>query len=254
MLQRKVLAGILVLLMAVPWVATAAPPHDPDFGNLEEDMPTRIEDAFVIPHGARELRWVNAFIRTDDNDNVWQTVPKVALGLFPNAQFEVAAPFYIGEYRRNSGDVQLSLMYNVIREEGFLPAASVKGQVDIPTGKQSKGFDTTLKVLVTKTISETHKDRIHFNWSWKHNFEDRSGERVDGGLLALGYSRQVTTNMLVIADMSRQKRSDDQEWNLAELGMRWQVAPRMVLSIGGAYGLGADSPNAIVKTGLQYSF
>lgn len=51
-----------------------------------------------------------------------------------------------------------------------------------------------------------------------------------------------------------QEKEKDQDVFLLELGIRYQQTPRNVLTVGGGFGLGQESPDVQITLGFQQFF
>jgi hypothetical protein len=227
-----------------------------DHLNLEENLPTRVEDAYPIGFRGREIQSYFRYDRTRDDENRLALVPQLELGIAPNTEFQIAAPFYVGNAdRTGSGDIELSLLYNFNTEAVVLPAFALEAEGVVPTGKDSRGFDTKLKFIATKSISHTGLDRLHLNVAWARNAGARADEREHRYFAILGYSRPFAPDWILVADFVReQERERGENSNIFEIGARWQVTPLSVISMGVGAGIGEESPRARVVLGFQKSF
>jgi hypothetical protein len=241
----------LILTLALPCMAGAADHH-----NLEEGLPTRVEDAYPTAFRNREVQSVFSYDRTHEDENRVTLEPRLEFGIAPNTELRLSAPFFVGDAdRTGSGNLDVSALYNFNTEGLMLPAFAVEGEGAIPTGKDSQGFDTTLKFIATKSISKTGLDRIHLNLGWTHNADREDDEREHRYLAILGYSRRLTADTVFVTDFIREQERQHGEYsNILELGIRWQLTPRAVFSFGGGAGLGEESPRARASVGFQRSF
>jgi hypothetical protein len=173
-----------------------------------------------------------------------------------NTEVSLQVPFLLGEASRSgSGDIEVEGLYNFNTETLYLPALALEAGGIIPTGKDSDGFDTTLKFLLTKSISKTGTDRVHLNAAWLHNAAPLEDEREHRYRLIAGYSRRIAPDWVILADFVRQtEREKDEDSNIAELGFRWQLTPLTVLSFGAGAGIGRESPKVRGIIGIQKSF
>jgi len=83
------------------------------------------------------------------------------------------------------------------------------------------------------------------------------GERRNAGTATrrfFGYSRPLGPDTFLVADVGREEmRTRGEEANFAEAGIRRQLTPLAVISIGGGAGFGDDSPRFQFTLGFQYS-
>jgi hypothetical protein len=88
------------ILIAVACASLSAADHM----NLEEGLPTQLEDAYPIAFRGREIQAHVSYERTGDDKNRVTLEPSVEFGFAPNAQGKITAPFYLGNAeKRGSG-------------------------------------------------------------------------------------------------------------------------------------------------------
>jgi hypothetical protein len=246
--------SILVLAAALASLAATAPAAD--HNQLERGLPLRVESAYPIALGGRELQLTTQYERTDASEDRLRLVPRLELGLLANTELTLASELLFGEADdRGSGDVHLEALYNFNQESLRLPALALEVGLDVPTGERSRGLDTTVGVLATKTIRDATLDQLHANVSWTRNFEARGDERDHLYEVVLGYSRPLTADLLFVADVSRRWEIEEhKESNLIGTGVRFQLDPLKVLSAGIALGIGDESPDVVLTVGFQLEF
>lgn len=82
-------------------VLTAASPLSAaDHMNLEEGLPLQIEDAYPIAYRGREVQGIFRYDRTRNDENRLMLAPQLELGIFPNTELRIQAPFYVGNADR----------------------------------------------------------------------------------------------------------------------------------------------------------
>lgn len=233
------------------------PAQAADHSNLEEGLPTQVEDAYPIQYQGRELQGIFRYERTSDGENQFVLEPRLEYGVTRNAQISISAPAILGDAdRTGSGNIRLTGLYNLNTESLSTPALAIAGGVEFPTGVDSAGVDTELKVIATKTLGTgAGLDRVHFNGSWLHNAQPQSEERSDRYALVVGYSRRLGPDTILVADFVRQQEMKrDENSNTLELGARRQLNPRTVLSVGAEAGIAEQSPDFGLTLGFQRSF
>jgi Putative MetA-pathway of phenol degradation len=237
-------------------VGCAVPVFAADHENLEEGLPAQVEDAYPTAFRNREVQGVFSYDRTRDDKDRFSLEPRIELGIAPNTQFTIRAPFYLGNAdKTGSGDIGLSALYNFNTECLTAPAFAIAAEGDIPTGRDSRGFDTMLKLMATKTISRAGSDRVHLNLEWIHNAGLDESEREHRYVAILGYSRRLTADTILVADFVRQEeRQKSEDSNVLELGVRWQLTPLTLVSFGAGAGIGRESPLARATLGFQKTF
>jgi hypothetical protein len=225
-----ILQALVCGLLTIPILPSA---QAADHTNLEEGLPTQVTDAYATAYLNRE----NGFAR--------------------NWQLEVDAPFLLGNAdETGSGNVRLGALYNFNTETLNIPAFALSARVDIPSGKNSNGGDTTLKFIASKMLIKSDWwNVLHFNIAWNHNSGRLEEERENYYQAVLGYSFRIGTDTIMIVDLvRREERKKDEESNLVELGIRRQITPLMLLTAGLGAGFGDESPDFQATAGFQYSF
>lgn len=242
---------VLLFAAVLPWTVLAA-----DHLNLEEGLPTLIEDAYPIPYRGREFQASMRYDRAGDHKDRFTLDPRIEYGFAPNWQARLSVPFYVGSAdRTDSGDLGLEAFYNFNTEGIYLPAFAASARADLPTGKDSAGIDTTFKFIMTKSVTKTGLDRVHFNAAWTHNAGARDVQRDDMYRLIVGYSRRIGADTVAIVDFIREQQVErKREANIVELGLRRQITPLTVISLGLGAGIGDESPSFRAMLGLQQSF
>lgn len=227
-----------------------------DHSNLEEGLPTHVEDAYPVAYRSREVQAVFSYESTDESEDRLTIEPRLEVGVCRNTQVTLRAPFYAGSADRSgSGDIGLGGLYNFNTETLVLPAFAIAGEAEFPSGKSSSGVDTTLKFIVTKSVTSSGLDRVHLNLAWRHNGSAEPDESSDRLVGVVGYSRRLNADTIVVADYVREEAETEGEAaNIVELGVRRQLTPLTVLSLGVGAGLGEDSPGVRITAGYQRSF
>ena len=84
---------------------------------------------------------------------------------------------------------------------------------------------------------------------------DQLRERDGRYEVALGYSRRVGASAMLVADLVRfEEMTENDEVNLAEIGLRYATTPQSVVSAGVGFGFGDESPDVRLTLGVQYEF
>jgi hypothetical protein len=251
----NMLAGLAVAI-AGPLGVAVPPAQAADHVNLEEEIPVQVEDAYPIPYRGREFQGLLRYERTADDKDRFRFEPRLEVGIAPNWQVRLSAPFLVGSAEKTgSGDVGLEAFYNFNTESLRLPAFALSSRFDFPTGPDTEGVDTTVKFIATKSLGESSLlQRLHLNLSWTHNAGRLPTERRDRFAGVLGYSQRVGPDTILVADFVReQEREKDKTANILEGGIRHQLDPLTVLAIGVGAGVGPDSPDVRITLGFQRS-
>lgn len=243
---KKIIATLSVFL------STAAFAHD--HINLEHGVPLEIEDAYVTPYMNREFHAYTFYDRLPRNKEKFLLVPRLELGLFRNFQFELASPFEFGDRdKKVSRNIEMDFLYNFNMETLYLPGTSLGGGVYLPTGEGRKGYDTHIKLNLTKTLPiPVSFHRLHFNVDWTQNADPRSMERSNPMKYVFGYQIRVGTDDFIVADyFYEQEMEKDLETQMVELGWRHQLNPLTVVAAGVGAGLSDESPDFRANISFQ---
>jgi|LSQX01.2.fsa_nt_gb hypothetical protein len=225
--------------------------------NLEEGLPTEMEDAYPAAYMNREFQLQAAWEHTADGDDQALFVPRFEYGFARNWQATIAVPFRVGAgEKRNSGDIELEAFYNFNQERGSTPAFALAGHVALPTGRDSEGVDPAMKLLVTKTLGRTSVlQRLNVNAQYTANSEALPDERDDMWKFVIGCMKRVDSDTVFLIDyVWEQEREAGSTPQMAEVGFRRQVTPLRVLVLGASVGLNDDAPDFRLTTGFQQSF
>jgi hypothetical protein len=141
-------------------------------------------------------------------------------------------------------------------ENRYLPAFSLAGGVAFPTASDSRGVDTELKILATRTLGWGELlQRVHLNLSWLRNAGARNDEREDRFKAVVGYDIRLGPDTLALVDyVWEQEVERGVTSQIAEIGVRHMVHPLTALGAGIGIGLDSDSPDARATLGFQRSF
>jgi hypothetical protein len=247
----------LLFIATAAAVALSHPARAADHSNLEEGLPVQVEDAYPIAKGGREIQALFRYDRTKDGTDRLVLDPRVELGIARNAQLKLSLPVIGGSAdERNSGDLGVEAFYNFTQETLALPAIAASVRADFPTGKESAGVDTTWKILASKSVGATSVlQRVHVNLTLKRNAAARADERREHYAAAVGYSRRVGPDTMLVADLLREQEKERGEaMSLVEVGIRRQLTPLTVVAAGVGTGVSSDAPRLRVTFALQHSF
>ena len=246
-------AGFLVSYCVFNEPSALATDHE----NLEEGLPTEVEDAYPIAYLGREIQGYFRWQRSRDEKNRFELTPRLEYGLARNLQVSLTAPFYGGDAERTgSGDVKLDALYNFNTESVWLPAFSAEGGATFPSGKHSEGVDTTVKLIASKMpFPESFLlHRIHLNLIWNRNNVPHRDERENYFKGIVGFSMRAGKDTVVVTDfIAEQEKEKHKDANILELGVRRQFNPLTVLAIGVGTGFGDKSPHFRLNVGIQRS-
>ena len=227
-----------------------------DHLNLEEGLPVEVEDAYPIPYKGIEFQAGVRYERTGDGEDTFLVEPRLEWGFAPNWQGRISVPFAFGDNQENDlEDVGLEIFYNFNAESLRTPAFAIAVNADFPTGSDSSGVDPSFRFITTKTIGSEKLERLHLNVALNVNTEREADERGIGVETVLGYSRRLNPETILVGDFAfEQEERENEKAFLLELGVRHQISPLSVLSVGAGTGLTGESPDFRLTFGFQRSF
>lgn len=251
--MKRLLFGFLgIISLAIPAFAS-------DHTNLEENLPTELEDAYPIKFRSREIQGIVRYIEEGKGASRWLYQPVLEVGILPNTQWNISGTFYSGNADRTGNrDLTSSLLYNFNTESVWVPATALAVKADFPTGENSRGVDVTTKLILSKMpfVRTTLLHRLHANLIWTHNSgRDKEKERADFFKGIFGFSMRAGKDTSFVVDYVReQKREKHQDANIVEAGFRRQLTPFTLVTVGAGAGIGDDSEKYRVTVGFQHSF
>ncbi len=228
--------AVLALILFALWPgAGQALDHD----NLDPNRPIGMEDAYAIAKG--EIG-VESGVRFNDRREGRTRVtfqPQIIYGAFANAQIEIQGDLFtepktvVGANK--SGDLHLGLLYNFNTETIALPAFALRVETDFPTGVNSKGVDTQLTGIVTRSFGRL---RAHLNVGYTVLGSPQGQERpgtyraVAAVSYPLGYPTSFV-DTLIASVYTRESDLRGQRNNTGvEIGLRHQLTSRIVIDGG----------------------
>lgn len=228
-----------------------------DHWNLEEQMPAEVEDAYASDYLVPELHSVVRYERARHGGDGFVLIPRFGYGFARNWHARIAAPFLLGSTdKTGSGDTELEVFHNFQSESLYIPALAWIVSADLPTGRNSNGIDTRVKLIATKALGDSYLlHRLHLNLAWNHNADPTADERRDRYSAILGYSHLLPDDTVLVMDVVREQELEKSKTdNIVEAGIRRMLMPSAVLSLGVGAGIGPDSPDFRLTIGFQYSF
>lgn len=184
-------------------------------------------------------------------------MPRLEYGLWLNTQLSVDAPYEFGEAVGDNEfkTMGVELFYN-FNQEGFsFPAVALAGKADFPVGDEVDGTDTTVKLILSKTVGQsTHWQRVHLNAAWMYNDDANDDERTDHYKFIVGYDCLLDADTIFVIDyVWEQEQEENVDINFVEAGIRRQLTPLTVIAGGFGAGIGSDSPDFRITLGFQHS-
>lgn len=225
------LVGTLCLSPAGGWAL--------DHDNLDPNRPIGLEDAYAIAKGEIGLE---SGVRFNDRRAGRTRVtfqPQLIYGAFDNTQIEVQGDFFSDPRSvvgvNKSGDLHLGVLYNFNTETMTVPALALRVEADFPTGVNSRGVDTQVTGIMTRSFGRL---RTHLNIGYtvlgSPQGQERAGayRAVAAVSYPLGYPLRFV-DTLIASVYTRQSDLRGQRNNTGiELGLRHQWTSRIVLDAG----------------------
>jgi hypothetical protein len=223
-------------LVTALWPAIA-PALDHD--NLDPNRPIGMEDAYAIPKGEIGLEGGVRFNDRHEGRTRVTFQPQIIYGAFDNTQIEIQGDLLtepntiVGANK--SGDLHLGVLYNFNTETISLPALAIRVEADLPTGVNSKGVDTQVTGILTRSFSRL---RTHLNVGYTILGSPQGAERPGAyrAVAAVSYPLGYPTSFrdtLIVSVYTRQSDLRGQCNNTgAEIGLRHQLTSRIVLDGG----------------------
>jgi hypothetical protein len=226
-----------------------------DYRNLDDDRPTRVEDAYPVERYAFEFLVPYSYARDRSGAVIQASVLELEYGVLRNAQIGVKAPLVTTTWSLSG--LRAFALYNFNTEGLRLPAVALRIDAAFPVG--SLGGDETqvgLKGIVTRSWGPT---RLHLNGAVRLG-RDTPGPAVEGierWWYGAALDRTLFRHSLLLvgeAYARREVATAPVEVN-ASLGLRWQWRPTAVIDIGIARRLRESfGPDYAVTVGISNAF
>ena len=213
-----------------------------DHNNIDGGRPLSFDDAEAVAYRERSVETGISIQSPHQRPVGYGLAAEFLYGLALNAHMSVDLdPTWGGraaskETRFDFSNVSVGGLYNFNREYGRVPAFALRGDVSFPTGRDSKGVNTRLRAISSKTIFQY--SRVHLNLDGTVIGNPESGQRafepgvVLGFSSPLGYPRHFpTTGLAEIGVRSGDKKGTDSVY-LIGLGVRHQLTVRSVIDVG----------------------
>jgi hypothetical protein len=229
-----------------------------DYRNLDEGRPAHTEDALPVDHYGFELT-LPYELESRDGTRLHLTSPELVYGAIRGGELGVTLPLAARDREAGTtwalAGARLFALQNLMRERPGAPAVALRADLDLPLGGLA-GDATALSLEAIATRSWGTL-RLHGNASvnvtggndagplrqpdWSAGLAlDRTAFRssllVLGELVALGEPGTGTTEVS------------------AGAGLRWQLAPTLVLDAGVHRRLGEAGPDLGLTVGLSHAF
>ena len=233
-----------------------------DYRNLDDDRPTRVEDAYPAERYAFELLLPYSYTRQRGGAVVQSSILEIEYGFLRNAHIGVKAPLATvsagGNRTSGVSGVRAFVLYNFNTDGLVLPALSLRADAVFPVG--SLGGDETQLALKAIATRSWGRYRLHLNGGARVAGGDAAGPVVEGledwwygGAVDRTLFRQ---SLLLVGEVYalRDAAGVPVEVN-ASLGLRWQWRPTTVLDVGISRGLRSGlGPDYAVTFGVSNAF
>jgi len=252
---------VAAFALAVSGLAAAPLTAQIDYRNLDDDRPTRIEDAYPVERYGFEFLIPFAVERERGGATVHASVLELEYGLLPNAQMGLKAPLAAvragGTTTTGLSGLRVFALYNFNTESLVLPALSLRTDVTFPVGSLA-GSDTRVSVkgIATRSFGRT---RLHLNGAYSLG-PDGTPAAVEaaerwwyGAALDRTLFRQ---SVLVIGEVYARRPLEAAPVEVtASLGLRWQWRPTAVIDVGISRGLRKGlGPEYALTVGVSNAF
>jgi hypothetical protein len=234
-----------------------------DHDNLDPNRPIAIEDAYVIPKGEIGVEGGVTFNDRKEGKGRFGFQPQIIYGAFENMQLELMTGL-VTEPRTvsgddKSGDLSVGLLYNLNTETIDLPAFAVRAELGLPTGVNSKGVDTELTGVMTRSFGRwrTHVN-VGYTFLGSPQGQERSGTyRVVAAVsYPLGYPTSFRDTIIANVFTRQSDLLGQRNPTGVGLGLRHQVSSRVVYDVGlGTELIGPSDRSVLFSTmGISIGF
>lgn len=231
-----------LLLTVLAALCLAAPAQAVDHNNIDAGRPLSFDDAESIAFRERALELGLGVGVPRGRAAGLSAGIEWLYGFRPNSHLSIGLDPSIGgragsaETRFDVGDLELGLFHNFNREYGSTPAFSLRGDVSLPTGRDSRGVDFRLRGIASKTVDQY--SRLHLNVDLNVATDAEEGERSFRPGVILGYSRPLgyprRFDRTGVAELAVQMGPESGRGPVVSLGigLRQQVTVKSVFDAG----------------------
>jgi hypothetical protein len=229
-------------LTALTALAAALPALAVDHNNIDEGRPLGFDDAEAIAYRERSVEGGLVLRSPQGHGLGLQGHPEFLYGFALDSHASIGVSPAIGgrsDSERTSfdvGDVTLSAFHNFNREVNGTPAFSVRGDLFLPSGRDSRGVGFRVRGILSRKAGQY--GRLHLNLDLDGApSADRGERRYQPGLILgysrpLGYPRQFHRTGVAEVGVRSGARSGTGAVIHAGLGLRQQVTVRSVFDVG----------------------
>ena len=250
------------LLLGLLAACTAS--HADEVKDLEEDLSLTIEDATPSQPGSVQFNGIARYQRVRPSEpgggrNEMQLTPRIQFGVVRNFQMSVAAPYRVGNAEDTSqGEFRVDGLYRFNAESGSLPAFAMNVGIERPYGADRGGTEVIVKGIMTRSLGAVQDAnrpaQLHLNLMARHNLRPGVNERRDRYLAGAALSKQLDPRFLLAGSLFReQQRERDAAFNMGEIGARWKLSEKLMLSGSVGHGFNRGAPPLRLVVGFQRS-
>jgi hypothetical protein len=226
----------LCTVAAVIPVFTSVPVLAVDHNNIDAGRPLSFDDADAIAYRERAIDIGVGLDVPRRGSAGLELEAEFLMGFALNTHASIGFHPSIGGSDFDPGDVTLGVLHNFNRELENKPALALRGDVSLPTGRDSEDASFRLRGIMSRTAKQY--DRVHLNVDLNFTPGAEAGTRSFRPGVVLGYSKPLgyptrfdTTGVAEIAVQSSEDSGTGPVVS-AGIGMRRQVTPRSVFDIG----------------------
>ena len=250
---------MIVLLLGLLPLRGFALDHD----NLDPNRPIGMEDAYAIPNGEIGMEGGVRFNDRREGRTRVTFQPQIIYGAFDNTQIEIQGDLMSDPHTlvgaAKSGDLHLGVLYNFNTETISLPAFAARVEVDLPTGVNSKGVDTQMTGILTRSFGRL---RAHLNAGYTILGSPQGQERpgtyraVAAVSYPLGYPTSFRDTLIASLYTRESDLRGQRNHTGFEIGLRHQLSSRLVLDggLGTEFSGPADRAALLGTVGLSVGF
>src|SRR5256885_14899198 len=171
MQASALLTGRAMKLAAMVFTCLLPPVALADVSNHDTGLPIEIEDARPIERWQKALQLITRWERQRSGANLFVVETQFQWGFAARSQVALTLHTLAGTAdRTGNGDLRLQIMRQLHEETALLPAFAAFLRLDVPTGHESRGLDTTVRLAATKTLgAEPDTHQLHANAVWTRN-------------------------------------------------------------------------------------
>jgi hypothetical protein len=223
-------------------------PAQIDYRNSERGQPLRVEDAYPIERSALEWSLSGRIQFAGSTTVAYQAVPELSFGLIRNLALGLGVP--VDLWHRSAGSsvrAEVFSLYNLTGETVHWPALAIR--VDGATSFEDGGGAATVSGIATRSFGA---NRLHLNGTVALA---QDGEETPSWWIGAGIDHTfIRSSLLLLAEatVERDRRIGATRTFLG-VGLRRQMTPTLVLSLGARRAFTAGTPGEIA-IGVSHAF